>query len=111
MVIALGAMLGFVAFLLVGPRDASGGAAEAPPTTVPSDPGDGGTAAPGSTQSGGSPTTTPGTSPSGLVREPNTIPAWTVGQPWGTTSGFTMFRGNPTRTYYGTGPISDSPAE
>ena len=46
-----------------------------------------------------------------LVRRPDTIPAWTVGQPWGFTSGLTMFRGNPTRTYYGTGPLSGSPTQ
>lgn len=38
-------------------------------------------------------------------REPDTVPAWTVGLPWGDTVGLTMFRGNPTRTWYGTGPL------
>jgi outer membrane protein assembly factor BamB len=33
------------------------------------------------------------------------ITADTVGRPWGTTIGLTMFRGNPTRTWYGTGPL------
>lgn len=41
-------------------------------------------------------------------REPDTVPGWTVGRPWGTVSGLTMFRGNPTRTWYGTGPLPDS---
>lgn len=31
-----------------------------------------------------------------------------VGQPWGIVEGLTMFRGNPSRTFYGTGPISDT---
>ncbi len=31
--------------------------------------------------------------------------------PWGTTAGLTMFRGNPTRTFYGTGPLPDTPTE
>lgn len=31
----------------------------------------------------------------------------TVFQPWGTVNGLTMFRGNPTRTFYGTGPLPD----
>ena len=109
LVIAFGAMLGFLAFLLVGPRDASGDTVAGPGTTVTTPEGTGGegTAAPGSTIAGSTPTT----SPTGLVRDPNTIPAWTVGQPWGTTVGLTMFRGNPTRTYYGSGPLSASPAE
>ena len=29
-----------------------------------------------------------------------------VGKPWGEVKGITMFRGNPTRTWYGTGPMS-----
>ncbi len=33
------------------------------------------------------------------------ITADTVGRPWGTTVGLTMFRGNPTRTWYGSGPL------
>jgi len=44
-----------------------------------------------------------------LEREPGTVPGWTVGQPWGTSIGVTMFRGNPTRTFYGSGPVPDSP--
>ena len=44
-------------------------------------------------------------------RESGNIPGWTVGQPWGSTTGLTMFRGNPTRTNYGTGPISSDPAQ
>lgn len=38
-----------------------------------------------------------------------TVPSWTVGQPWGETVGLTMFRGNPTRTFYGTGPLPTEP--
>ena len=111
LVIAFGAMLGFVAFLLVGPRDA-GDASAAPDTTVPADPNSGGSSAPagpGSTIAGGtdgSTTTTAGAQ----ERAPGIVPGWTVGQPWGSVDGITTFRGNPTRTYYGTGPISDSPS-
>ncbi|HZD23529.1 MAG TPA: PQQ-binding-like beta-propeller repeat protein [Acidimicrobiia bacterium] len=107
LVIAFGAMLGFTAFLLVGPRDASGETANGsdPTASTASDATTVGSG-PMSTQDGDETSTTlPG------ARQPGTIPGWTVGQPWGTTVGFTMFRGNPTRTYYGTGPISDSPAE
>lgn len=45
------------------------------------------------------------------VRGRDEVPGWTVGEPWGTVSGVTMFRGNPTRTFYGSGPIPDSPEE
>ena len=43
------------------------------------------------------------------TREAGTVPGWTVNQPWGTTVGLTMFRGNPTRTYYGEGPLPADP--
>lgn len=33
----------------------------------------------------------------------------TVFEPWGDVVGLTMFRGNPTRTWYGSGPITDTP--
>jgi outer membrane protein assembly factor BamB len=42
-------------------------------------------------------------------RAVGTVPAWTVGQAWGETVGLTMFRGNPTRTFYGTGPLPANP--
>jgi hypothetical protein len=107
LMVAFGAMLGFVVFLLVGPRDAVADPDAGPGTTVATAPGDTGGEGSGSTVPGeGTPTTSP--TPSG-DREPNTIPASTVGQPWGSITGLSMFRGNPTRTYYGTGPISDSP--
>ena len=38
------------------------------------------------------------------------VPAWTVGKPWGEVDGLVMFRGNPTRTFYGTGPLPERPA-
>lgn len=45
-------------------------------------------------------------------REPGTVPASTVGRPWGEVRGLTMFRGNPTRTWYGIGPLPpEAPAE
>ena len=108
LIIALGAMLGFIAFLVVGPRD-SGDPVAGSDTTVPGDPDDttgGSTSTPGDGNS-----TTPTTRPANQAgsRDPNTVPGSTVGKPWGTTVGLTMFRGNPTRTFYGTGPISASP--
>jgi len=112
LMIAFGAMLGFVVFLLVGPRDASGDTLAGSATTVAPDPGDGGsgtTSAPGSTTGDVDATTT--TTLPGLDREPNTVPGATVGRPWGSITGLSMFRGNPTRTFYGTGPISGSPSQ
>lgn len=35
------------------------------------------------------------------------VPPSSVGQPWGETEGLLQFRGNPTRTWYGTGPLAD----
>lgn len=48
------------------------------------------------------------------IPEPDPYPGWvdpeSVGEPWGTTvSGLLTFRGNPTRTFYGTGPIPNNP--
>ena len=73
-------------------------------TTVPG-------SVPGTTGSGDTTTTTAaaGTTPPG-ERPADTVPGWTVGQPWGTTVGLTMFRGNPTRSFFGTGPVSESPS-
>ncbi|HEU4749497.1 MAG TPA: hypothetical protein VFT54_00395, partial [Acidimicrobiia bacterium] len=57
-------------------------------------------------------TTIPPTTTTTLpVRSIGTVPGWTVGRPWGTTVGLTMFRGNPTRTYYGEGPLPTDPRE
>jgi len=41
--------------------------------------------------------------PSGLVTPRS------VGERWGSVVGITMFRGNPSRTWYGTGPVPDDP--
>ncbi|MEA1902342.1 MAG: PQQ-binding-like beta-propeller repeat protein [Actinomycetota bacterium] len=61
---------------------------------------------PASTTTSAPPTTTT-TEP---VREPGTVPGWTVGRSWGSVTGLTMFRGNPTRTFYGMGPVPKSPS-
>ena len=37
------------------------------------------------------------------------VPASGVKRPWGSVVGVTMFRGNPTRSYYGAGPVPDRP--
>lgn len=48
-------------------------------------------------------------SPAGLPWTPNPQLSEStsrgVGEPWGTVKGLTMFRGNPSRTFYGTGPL------
>ena len=56
-----------------------------------------------STTGADSPTTP--TVPTAPDREPGVVPAASVGQPWGSVVGLTMFRGNPTRTFFGTGPV------
>jgi len=48
------------------------------------------------------------------VPEPDPYPGWvdpaSVGSPWGTAvEGLLTFRGNPTRTFYGTGPVPTNP--
>lgn len=65
------------------------------------------------------PTPTPVPSPDDLSSEPAEEPTEeplhplvdrrSVGQPWGTVDGLTTFRGNPTRTYYGKGPVPAAP--
>ncbi|MGB9358369.1 MAG: PQQ-binding-like beta-propeller repeat protein [Acidimicrobiia bacterium] len=39
-------------------------------------------------------------------RLPGVVPPESVGEPWGEVVGLTMFRGNPTRTFFGSGPVS-----
>ena len=47
------------------------------------------------------------------IPTPTPYPGWvdpdSVGQPYGSVSGLLTFRGNPTRTFYGTGPAPQSP--
>lgn len=50
-------------------------------------------------------TTSTSTQPSTTVPAPAVAG---VGEPYGAVEGITMFRGNPTRTWYGTGPLPDS---
>ncbi|MGH8923656.1 MAG: PQQ-binding-like beta-propeller repeat protein [Acidimicrobiia bacterium] len=76
----------------------------APPTTAATTTST--TAAPTTTTRPGPATTTTTTLP---AREPGTVPGFTAGLPWGTTVGLTMFRGNPTRTFYGSGPLPRTP--
>jgi len=54
-------------------------------------------------------TTTAPTTTTLPPRPAGVITPETVFQPWGSVNGLTMFRGNPTRTFYGSGPIGDTP--
>lgn len=45
------------------------------------------------------------TSTTSAPRPSGVVTAETVFEPWGTVEGLTMFRGNPTRTFFGTGPV------
>ena len=111
LVVGFGAVLGIVAFMIfdVG-GDRSDTVTAAGATTTTSAKGDGKTPPPQSTPT--SSTTFPTTTSTTVqVRDPDTIPGWTVGAAWGNVDGVTMFRGNPTRTFYGTGPLSSSPVE
>jgi len=109
LVVAFGVVLGFIGFAVLGNEEGPITVGSSPPTT--SAPADGEVDA---TTTTSTPTTTvpPATTTSEVVvRAPNTVPGWSVGESWGTRPGLTMFRGNPTRTYYGTGPLSASPSQ
>ena len=90
---------------------------DAPTTDIGASPGTSGatTTTPATSSTTDRPTTTTATSSTTttttLPKRPlNQIPGWTVGQPWGEVPGITMFRGSPTRTYYGSGPIGPDPS-
>lgn len=55
----------------------------------------------GSTEPSSTTTTTFSPQPTGVVSSE------TLFRPWGTVDGLTMFRGNPTRTFFGTGPVPE----
>jgi outer membrane protein assembly factor BamB len=83
-----------------GPVTTIGSAGE--PTDV-SDPGNG--------DGGSTPTIPPietTTTTTVPERPTGVVTAETVFEPWGEVVGLTMFRGNPTRTWYGSGPIPET---
>ncbi len=103
--VLIAALLLIVAAQLITDNLGDGGPAAAPmpPVTTVAAVGSTGppeTEAPRQTR----PATTAGTTTT-IVRPPDVVPAATVKKPWGTVKGLTMFRGNPTRNWYGTGPI------
>ena len=102
-VVLLGSMVGAVSYAVM--KESSESARLAVETTTT-------TAAPTTTTRAPSTTiaTTTTTTTTLPAREPGTVPGFTVGEPWGSTVGLTMFRGNPTRTFYGSGPLPENPS-
>ena len=49
--------------------------------------------------------------PDGLTGEPLGLGPWAYGKQSFSTSTMLMFRGNPTHTFYGTGPVSEKPKQ
>ena len=92
MVLGLGAVLGVTGFALFG--DEFGAEEGATPTTV-SEP------VPDPTTTSTTSSTTTTTVPLATTTSTTVV----AGEPWGSVPGLTMFRGNPTRTYYGGGPL------
>ncbi len=112
LVLGLGVVLVGAARLLSPPPDGNGPSgvqAAAADTTRPA--GTSLTTTPSSTLAAPVTTTTiAATTTTTLPSRPaNVVPAWTVGRPWGQVIGLTMFRGNPTRTWYGEGPVPSDP--
>jgi outer membrane protein assembly factor BamB len=100
------ASLGAASIVLAACTTGPGGAAS---TTAPD--GLGSLPAVRATTSTLAPTTTePAPSTTVPQRREGTVPAFTVGRPWGSVEGLVMFRGNPTRTWYGAGPAPQAPA-
>ena len=90
LVVAFGVLLGLIGFVVLGDDDGSVTAGSSASTTVTS-PDD----EPGTTTTPDPPTTTvPPTVTTSeiLVREPDTVPGWSVGEPWGTRTGLTIDR-------------------
>ena len=109
MVLTTGVVLGALGFLILRSTDQGTESVDttaSPPETDTTDE----TVLPETTTSQPVTTTVPPTTTTTvLTRDPNTVPGWTVGMPWGATVGMTMFRGNPKRTFYGMGPVPDTP--
>lgn len=108
------AALSLLTFAVLRRADGNPGTTAAGSSSLPSTTGSTGTTAtdPGETTTTGD-TTTSSTAPTTTT---TTVPLheWvdrrTVGQPWGgTVTGLLTFRGNPTNSWYGTGPIPETP--
>jgi outer membrane protein assembly factor BamB len=89
-------------------RGDAGGATAAPATSTSTPPA---TAAPATAE----PTTAEPTTAAAPTTTTTTYPGWvdpaSSGRPWGSTvQGMLTFRGNPTRSWYGEGPVPTAPA-
>lgn len=101
--------LGILALALVGAACSPGADGSATPTTIAASTAPpavaaesaGGTSLTSLPPAGTVPTTTSTTS----IPTTTTAPPEVIGSPHGEVEGLTMFRGNPSRTYYGEGPI------
>lgn len=100
-VVLLGSMVGAVSYAVMKESSESARLAVAATTTT--------TVAPTTTTRATTTTIATTTTTTLPAREPGTVPGFTVGEPWGSTVGLTMFRGNPTRTFYGSGPLPENP--
>lgn len=69
------------------------------------------TTVPGDSSSTTTPSSSSTTSTTAAPRPEGVVTAGTVFQQWGEVVGLTMFRGNPTRTFYGTGPVAATPPD
>jgi outer membrane protein assembly factor BamB len=78
------------------------------PATAPTTAAPPANATPSTTPPASTPPTAPPTAPPTTVYEGWWNPD-TVGQPWGPVPGLLTFRGSPTRTFYGTGPLPTNP--
>ncbi len=93
-------LLGGVLFLLLSGADGDSAPGSAPVATGSPTP------APQDTIAAPTPSAAPSPSPS--LADRGLVGASTVGEPWG-EGGLLSFRGNPTRTWYGHGPVPDEP--
>jgi outer membrane protein assembly factor BamB len=106
------AALSLLTFAVLGRSGNGPGTTTAGSTTLPGET----TSSTGNTTSTGDTTSTSGDTTSSSTTTTTLVPLndWvdrrTVGQPWGTTvSGLLTFRGNPTNSWYGTGPVPTTP--
>ncbi|HSG79983.1 MAG TPA: PQQ-binding-like beta-propeller repeat protein [Acidimicrobiia bacterium] len=98
-----------LAITTTGPSTGSGGVAGTTSSTGSTSPTTSGpetSTSSADTSTSTSPTTT--TEPSGPPLH-RWVDTRSVGEPWGAVEGLLMFRGNPTNTWYGSGPVPETP--
>lgn len=95
----------------LAPQTAGTRAGSAAPSTI-ADGADGSDGSAGSAPADGTAPSTTAAAPSASSALPAALPvdpAAALGAPYGTTPGMLTFRGNPTRSYYGEGPVPTAP--